>query len=88
MEFVVVDVGFVATGVDSLVADVNEGLSMKHCVQFVPGSEHDNWMIEILVVDIWMQMWMMCRLVFLSLLRWKTLVKMKMVIDISFGIKV
>ena len=60
---------------------------MKHCVQLVPGSEHVDWMIEILVVDIWMQMWMMCRLVLLSLLRWKPLVKMKMVANLSFGIK-
>ena len=73
---------------DSLVSDVNEGLSMKHCVQFVPGSEFDDWMIETLVVDIWMQMWMMCILVFLSLLRWKPLLKMKMVADPSFGVKV
>ena len=33
-------------------------------------------------------MWMMCRLVFLSLLEWKPLVKMKLVVDISLGIKV
>ena len=33
-------------------------------------------------------MWMMCKLVFLSLLKWKPLVKMKMVVDLSLGIKV
>ena len=33
-------------------------------------------------------MWKICMLVFLSLLRWKPLVKMKMVVDLSFGIKV
>ena len=34
------NVGFVATSVDSLVADVNEVLLMKHYVQFFPRSEH------------------------------------------------
>ena len=33
-------------------------------------------------------MWMICILVFLSLLEWKPLVKMKMVGDLSLGIKV
>ena len=37
VEFFVVDVGFVATGADSLVADLNEVLLMKHYVQFVLG---------------------------------------------------
>ena len=35
-----------------------------------------------------MQIWMMCRLVFLSVLEWKPLVKMKMVVSLSLGIKV
>ena len=35
-----------------------------------------------------MQMWMICILVFLSLLEWKPLVKMKLVVDLSLGIKV
>ena len=35
-----------------------------------------------------MQMWMICMLVFLSLLEWKPLVKMKVVVDLSLGIKV
>ena len=34
-----------------------------------------------------MQMWMICMLVFLSLLEWKPLVKMKMVVDLYFGVK-
>ena len=88
VEFVVTDAGFVATGVDSLVVDVNEGLSMKHCIQFVPGGEHANWMVEILVFDRVMQMWKICMVFLLSLLRWKPLVKMKMVADPSFGVKV
>ena len=33
-------------------------------------------------------MWKICMLVFLSLLRSKPLVKMKMVVDLSFGVKV
>ena len=88
VEFFVVDVGFVATGVDSLVADVNEALSMKHCVQFVPKSEHADWMIEIFVFDSVIQMWLICILLFLSLLEWKPLVKMKMVGDLYLDIKV
>ena len=35
-----------------------------------------------------MEMWMMCRLVFLSFMEWKPLVKMKMVVDLSLDIKV
>ena len=45
-------------------------------------------MVEILEFDGVMQMWMICRLVCLSLCRWKPLVKMKMVGDFSLGIKV
>lgn len=88
VEFVVANVGFVAIGVDSLVADVNEVLLMKHYVQFILGGEHANWMVEILVFDRVMQMWKICMVVFLSLLRWKPLVKMKMVVDLSFSVKV
>ena len=88
VEFVVADVGFVATGVDSLVADVNEVLLMKHYVQFVPGGEHANWIVEILVFDRVIQMWKICMVVFLSLLRWKPLVKMKTLVDFSFHVKV
>lgn len=88
VEIVVADMGFVATTMDSLVANVDERLLLKHYVQFVPGSRYVDWVIQILVVDLWMQMWMMCRLVFFSLLRWKPLVKMKMVADPSFGVKV
>ncbi len=73
---------------DSLVVDVDEGLLMKYYVQFVPRSEHDDWLDEILVFDRMMWMWMMCRLVFLSLLEWKPLVKMKLVVALSLGIKV
>ena len=74
-----IDMEFFVASVDSLVADVDEDLLMKHYVQFVPGSEHVHWMIEIFVFDSVMQMWMICMLVFLSLLEWKPLVKMKMV---------
>ena len=38
--------------------------------------------------DNMIQMWMICMLVFLSLLEWKPLVKMKMVFHLSLGIKV
>ena len=88
VEIFVVDMGFFPTTVDSLVANVDERLLLKHYVQFVPGSEYADWVIQISVVDLWMQMWMMCRLVFFSLLRWKPFVKMKMVADPSFGVKV
>ena len=81
-----VELGFF--GMDSLVIDVDEDLLMKHNVQFVLGSEHADWMIEILVFDSIMQMWMTCMFVFLSLLEWKPLVKMKMVFYLSLGIKV
>ena len=78
----------VFAGVDSLVIDVDEDFLMKHYNKFVLGSEHADWMIEILVFDSVMQMWMICILVFFSLLEWKPLVKMKMVFDLSLGIKV
>ena len=61
---------------------------MKHYIKFVLGSEHADWIIMILVFDSVMQMWMICILVFLSLLEWKPLVKMKMMGDLSLGIKV
>ena len=38
--------------------------------------------------DRMMQIWMIYMLVFLSLLEWKPLVKMKVVVDLSLGIKV
>ena len=82
------DVELVSASVDSLVIDVDEDFLMKHYVQFVLGSEHVDWMIEILVFDSMMQMWMIFMLVFLSLLEWKPLVKMKMVVYLSLGIKV
>ena len=74
------DVKLVFADVDSLVIDVDGDLLMKHYIQFVLGSEHADWMVEILEFDGVMQMWMICRLVCLSLLRWKPLVKMKMVL--------
>ena len=37
--------------VDSLVVDVDEDFLMKNYVQFVLGSEHVDWMVEILVFD-------------------------------------
>ena len=82
------DVELVFTGVDLLVIDVDEALLMMHYVQFVLGSEHADWLIEIIVFDSVMQMWKICILVFLSLLEWKPLVKTKIVGDISLGIKV
>ena len=74
------DVELVFAGVDSLVIDVDEDFLMMHYVQFVLGSEHADWMVEILEFDGVMQMWLICILVFLSLLEWKPLVKMKMVL--------
>ena len=65
-----------------------KGFLVKHYVQSILGSENPDWMIEILVFDSVMQMWMICILVFLSLMEWKPLVKMKMMGDLSLGIKV
>ena len=70
------DVELVFVGVDSLVIDVDEDFLIMH------------WMIEILEFDGVMQMWMICILIFLSLLECKPLVKMKLVGDIYLGIKV
>ena len=77
---VVADVELVFSGVDSLVIDVDEDFLMMHYVQFVLGSERADWMVEILEFDGVMQMWMICRLVCLSLFWWKPLVKMNMVL--------
>ena len=66
--YIAANVEFVVASVDSLVTDADKDLLMKHYVHFVPRSEHVDWMVEILVFDIMMQMWMMCQLVFLSLL--------------------
>ena len=40
------------------------------------------------MLDSVMQIWMMYRLVLLTLMKWKPLVKMKLVADLSLGIKV
>ena len=85
---VVADVELVFASVDSLVADVDEGFLVKHYVQSILGSEHADWMIEILVFDSMIHMWVISMLVFLSLLEWKPLVKMNMVVSLSLGIKV
>ena len=52
---VVANMEFFVAGVDSLVVDVDEDFLMKHYIQFILGSEHDDWMIEILVFDSVMQ---------------------------------
>ena len=48
---VVADVELVFAGVDLLVSDVDEGLLVKHYVQSILGSEHADWILEILVFD-------------------------------------
>ena len=45
-----IDVKFVVVGVDSLVADVEEDLLMKHYVQFVLGCEHANWVADMYLI--------------------------------------
>ena len=50
VEFVAIDVKFVAAGVDSLVADVDEGLLLKHYVQFVLGCEHVDWVADMYLI--------------------------------------
>ena len=45
------NVEFFTTSVDSLIVDVDEDFLMKHYVQFVLGSKHADWMVEILVFD-------------------------------------
>ena len=52
------------------------------------GSKHVDWMVETLVVHRCMWIWITCMMVLLSLLKWKPLVKMKKVVDISSSIKV
>jgi hypothetical protein len=81
----VADVDFMFDDIDGF--DKLQRLLARYYVQFVPGSEHADWMVDILVVDRWMQIWMIY-MILLSLLEWKPLVKMKMVVDISSGVKV
>ena len=81
MDFMFEDI--VVVGSDQL-----QRMLVRHYVQFVPGSEHVDWMVDIQVVDRWMRIWIIFMLVLLSLLEWKPLVKMKMFADISSGIKV
>ena len=47
---VAADARFVATSVDSLVANVDEGLLMKHNVQFVLKCEHSDWVVDIYLI--------------------------------------
>lgn len=64
---------------------------MKHYVQFAPGSEHVDWVVEIHSIQmfVWIKSrWLVYRFVLLSRMDWKPLVKMKLVGEIYFGIKV
>ena len=47
---VATDVEFVVVGVDSLVANVDEDLLMKHYVQFVLGCEHTNRICDMYLI--------------------------------------
>ena len=44
------NVEFFAIGVDSLVVHVDEGLLLKHYVQFVLGCEHANWVANMYLI--------------------------------------
>lgn len=62
-----------------------------NCVQFVPGSEHVDWVVEIHLILMfeWVKhRWLIFIFVLLSKMDWKPLVKMKLVGEISFDIKV
>ena len=50
MEFIATDVKLVAAGVDSLVANVDEGFLMKPYVQFVLGCEHADWVAKMYLI--------------------------------------
>ena len=84
----VVDMDFMFKGIVDAACDQLQGFLVRYYVWFVSRSKHVDWMVEILMVDRWMRIWMTCMLVLLSLLKWKPLVKMKMVADISSSIKV
>ena len=91
VEFVANDVGFFAASVGSLVADVDEGLLLKHYVQFILGCEHADWVTDmyfILMLQWVNHRWIILRFFLLTLMKWKPLVKMKLVVDLSLGIKV
>ena len=84
----VVDMDFISEDIVVVGCDQLQRLLVRHYIQFVLGSKHVDWMVEILVVDRCMWIWMTCMLVLLPLLEWKPLVKMKMVAYISSSIKV
>ena len=78
-----VDMDFMSKDIVVAGCDQIQRLLVRHY-----GSKLVDWMVEILVVHRWLWIWMTCMLVLLSLLKWKPLVKMKMVANISSGIKV
>ena len=51
----VADMDFMFDNIVVVGCDQLQRLLVRHYVQFVPESEHANWMVEILVVDKWMQ---------------------------------
>lgn len=82
------DMDFMFEDIVVVGSDPLQRILVRNYVQFVLGSDHVDWMVEILVVNRWMWIWVICMLVILSLLEWKPLVKMKMVADISSSVKV
>ena len=84
------DPEFVVAGVHSLVADVDESLLVKHYVQFVLGCEHSDWVADMYLILMfwWMKYrWLIFIFFLLTLMNWKPLVKMKMIVYLSLGIK-
>ena len=50
VEFVATDVELGDVGVDSLVVDVDEGLLLKHYIQFVLGCENVDWVTDMYLI--------------------------------------
>ena len=64
---------------------------MKHYVQFVLECEHADWVVDMYLIPMFHSMehrWLIFRFVLLALMKWKPLVKIKLVVDLSLGIKV
>ena len=50
LHIVAANVEFFAASVESLVVDVDEGLLMKHCVQFALGCVHVDWISDMYLI--------------------------------------
>ena len=87
----VVDMDFMFEDIVVGGCDQLQRLLVKYYVHFILGSEHVDWVVEIhliLMFECIKHRWLMYIFFLYSLMDWNSLVKIKMIVDISLGINV